>query len=44
MAGVLGGDLPKGNYRIFVQPQNRNGLGGNYTLKVHGQFANLKKI
>lgn len=40
---IVSNDLPKNTYRILVSPYNSR-IGGNYTLKVHGQFANLKKI
>lgn len=42
---LVSDDLPKATYRILVKPSNSsNGKAGNYTLKVIGQFANLKKL
>ncbi len=35
--------LPQGNYRIKVSPGGSREFG-NYTLIVHGQFADLKKL
>ncbi len=36
-------DMPKGEYRIVVYPA-RNAGSGNYTLNVHGQFTDFKKL
>ncbi len=42
---ILRQDLPKGTYRILVSPSpNLDGGAGNYSLSVHGQFANFKKL
>jgi len=41
---IVSNDLPKGTYRIYVRPYPTTGAGGNYTLQVHGQFVNLKKL
>jgi hypothetical protein len=41
---IISRDLPKGNYRILVHPYFVNRSGGNYSLTVNGQFANLKKM
>jgi hypothetical protein len=36
-------DVAKGEYRIEVYPSKNNGFG-NYTLNVHGQFTDFKKL
>jgi hypothetical protein len=36
-------NLAKGEYRIVVYP-GRNAGSGNYTLNVHGQFTDFKKL
>lgn len=36
-------NVAKGEYRIVVYP-GRNAGSGNYTLNVHGQFTNFKKL
>jgi hypothetical protein len=36
-------DIAKGEYRIVVYP-GRNTGSGNYTLNVHGQFTDFKKL
>lgn len=46
---IVSDDLAPGNYRIAVTPWIVTTPGvvngfGNYTLTVHGQFANLKKL
>ncbi|MFD2523301.1 hypothetical protein [Emticicia soli] len=43
VAVYVSGDLPKKTFRVAATPAN-NGTAGNYTLKVVGQFANLKKL
>lgn len=40
---IVRNNLPKGEYRIVITPARNAGFG-NYTLTVHGQFANLKKL
>ncbi|GAB3919953.1 hypothetical protein [Larkinella terrae] len=37
-------DLAKGTYRILVSPGRVSGGPGSYTLTVHGQFSDFKKI
>jgi len=44
VAAYVSRDLPKGTYRVAVKPSVTSGTAGNYTLKVVGQFANLKKL
>lgn len=42
---ILRQDLPKAVYRILVSPSpNADGRAGSYTLSVHGQFTDFKKI
>lgn len=46
---IVSDDLAPGNYRIVVTPRVITTPGvingsGNYTLTVHGQFTNLKKL
>lgn len=40
---IVRDNLPKGEYRIVVYPGRNLGSGG-YSLSVHGQFINMKKI
>lgn len=44
VAAYVSRDLPKATYRVVVKPSVTSGTAGNYTLKVIGQFANLKKL
>jgi hypothetical protein len=37
-------DMAKGTYRILVSPGRISGVPGNYTLSVHGQFSDFKKL
>ncbi len=37
-------DVARGTYRIVVSPGRLTGAAGNYTLTVHGQFLDLKKL
>jgi hypothetical protein len=37
-------DMAKGSYRILVSPSRNSGSAGNYTLTVHGQFSDFKKL
>ena len=40
---IVSNELPKGTYRIVVKPYGSTGSGA-YTLNVHGQFTNFKKL